>query len=211
MEKKIKILLGSDKDGNLVWGKFSYENNEYEADKTDFWASFEICMPFQIRSRQEERALIKKDISETINELEMFDREKLYGLYDYYQCGQDRDNLLEKMADSTNDIRNIYDCSAFNKCYEIDDAKWYFLFQSGGQYDTRKAGMLEYTNKEVYDEIHKLWDAFHLKVIDKKALERTKALMDKCSKLGLDDEGWMKEWIVDYIRRNKETLKYNEP
>ena len=79
MEKKIKILLGSDKDGNLVWGKFSYENNGYEADKTDFWASFEICMPFQIRSRQEERALIKKDISETINELEMFDREKLYG------------------------------------------------------------------------------------------------------------------------------------
>lgn len=208
MENKIKILLGSDKGGNLVWGKFSYDN-EYEAGKADFWASFDICMPFQIRSRQEEQALIKKDISETINEFEMFDREKLYGLCDYYQC--DRDNLLEKMADSINDIRDIYDCSAFNKCYEIDGSRWYFLFQSSGQYDTRKTGMLEYTNKEVYDEIHELWDAFHLKVIDRKTLEKIKALIDKCSELHLDDEDWMEEWISDYIRRNRKILKNNEP
>lgn len=208
MEKEIKILLGADKKGNLVWGRFGYDNG-HETGKTDFRASFDICMPFQIRSRQEEQELIKKDISETINEFEMFDREKLYSLCDYYQC--DRDNLLEKMADSTSDIRSIYDCSTFNKCYEIDGSRWYFLSTIWGRYDTREIGMLEYTNKEVYDELHKLWDDFPTKYMNPETLKRTMTLMDRCKALRLDDEDWMKEWIMDYIRRNKDILRNNEP
>ena len=213
MRIEAKVLLGADNEGNLVFGEFGYyESSIYynkrsvpQSNEVQFTASFNTNMPFQVKDGEAD-GLFERYAQSII---ENSDKDTLYDLCCQYECAPG--NLTEEIAHDTHDIRDAYDCSVFNECYTINDDEWYFLSCAGGQHDTRETGMMEYTNKEVYDEIHELWDAFHLKVIDSKTLERTKALMDKCSELGLDDEGWMEEWIVDYIRRNKETLENNEP
>lgn len=212
MKKEIKVLLGADNDGDLVWGEFGYDdlviydkNGKHDTGKITFSASFDVNMPFPVDYGKKER-LLEDNAKEIV---ECSDKETLYDLCCYHNCSPN--DLYKEIADEYDDIRDAYDCSTFNECYEIDGTEWYFLCGPGGQHDTRTKGMMEYTSKEVYDEIHALWDKFHLKSIDAKTLEKVNALMDKCEELCLGEDDWMETWITDYICRNKELLENNEP
>lgn len=212
MRFETEVLLGADKDGNLVFGKFGYIDSIYydkcgipRSKGIKFVASFNTNMPFQVKDGEADR-LFERYAQSIIDNS---DKATLYDLCSHYECSPL--DLRDEIVNDTFDIRDAYDCSTFTECYMIDDNEWYFLSCAGGQHDTRKPGMMEYTNKEVYDKIHELWDAFHLKVMDSETLKMVKEFMDECENLRLDDENWMKEWISDYIHRNKEILEDNEP
>lgn len=82
----------------------------------------------------------------------------------------------------------------------INSNEYYIKSCLCGQHDTRIEGMKEYVNVEAYDLLHELWDNYHLKQVDKNALER----IQKVAKMLIDTNE--EEWMADYIERHKEEL-----
>ena len=102
------------------------------------------------------------------------------------------------MADECSDIRDALDCSLYPKCFDIDGESWYFESVGGGQHDSRKDGMEVYTNQSIYDKLHELWDAYHLKKVDSGVIAQVENLAKMCENIQEHEE----EWIKDYIREN---------
>lgn len=90
------------------------------------------------------------------------------------------------------------DCSLYLNIINVDDEDYIFVSSSCGQHDTRDE-VEEFVDEELYNDIHELWDNYHLKNIEdnEKAMNLYKSVLDRMREI--DEE----EVIVDYIRRNK--------
>lgn len=69
---------------------------------------------------------------------------------------------------------------------------------SCGQHDTRNE-VEEFVDKELYDDIHTLWDNYHLKNIEnnEEAMNLYKSVLDRMK--NIDNE----EVVAEYIRKSK--------
>ena len=90
------------------------------------------------------------------------------------------------------------DCSLYPKIINVDDEDYIFVSTSCGQHDTRDE-VKEFVDKQLYDDIHTLWDNYHLKNIEgnEEAMELYKSVLNRMKEI--DEE----EGIVDYIRKTK--------
>lgn len=120
------------------------------------------------------------------------DKSYKYDLCERFNCKPSE--LAENLAAECYDVRDALDCSLYPECYEVDGESWYFESVGGGQHDSRKDGMEIYTSQNIYDELHRLWDKYHLKKVDKDVIAQVENLFKMCE----DIQEHEKEWIVDY-------------
>lgn len=154
----------------------------------DFSASFDTVKPFKGDDF---------DLEEYYEDyLENLDKEYKYDLCERFDCKPSE--LAGNLAAECYDVRDALDCSFYPECYEIDGESWYFESVGGGQYDSRKNGMETYTNQSIYNKLHELWDAYHLKKVDNGIIAQVENLAKMCEDIQEHEE----EWIKDYIREN---------
>ncbi len=194
---KTKVLLGANRNWELVFGEFSLSHPRYcskekgcytDESVLDFSASFDVVRPFNSDDY---------DLEDYFEEWqEGLDKEYLYDQCVRFNCKPSE--LAKELANECYDIRDALDCSLYPECYEVDGESWYFESVGCGQYDSRKDGMEVYTNKNVYDKLHKLWDEYHLKRMDNDIVVQVENLAKMCEDIQEHEE----EWIVNYIREN---------
>ena len=56
--------------------------------------------------------------------------------------------------------------------------------------------MLYAIDKELYDDIHILWDKYHLKQLDEKGLKLWESVIDRANKI--DEDGEIEKFIKEY-------------
>jgi hypothetical protein len=184
-----KVLLGVDINKEIVFGEMEITHrNGYP----EFSASFDTVRPFN------------GDDLDLEEYFEDYADEKYSGAdFVLEQCRNHHcspQDLPRELAEECDDPRDAFDCSLFPEEYEIigkygNIEHWYFESGSCGQHDTREYGMEKYVDKKAYDELHKLWDKYHLKKVNEK--EITKQMEEIERKLNVDWE----DWIAEYIRR----------
>lgn len=129
-----------------------------------------------------------------------FDSETVLVLCDKYECPPSE--LADLMTDEAINDDNIgmetLDCSLYPEILDIDGKEYIFISTSCGQHDTREE-VDKFVDKQLYDDIHTLWDKYHLKNIEnnEEAMDLYKSILDRMS--DIDEE----EVIVDYIRKTK--------
>lgn len=179
-----KVLLGVDINKEIVFGEMEITHrNGYP----EFSVSFDTVRPFN------------GDDLDLEEYFEDYADEKHFGAdFVLEQCRNHHcspQDLPRELAEECDDPRDALDCSLFPEEYEIIGKYWYFESGSCGQHDTRKYGMEKYVDKKAYDELHELWDKYHLKKVNEK--EITKQMEEIERKLNVDWE----DWITEYIRR----------
>lgn len=178
-----KYLLGATEDREIIFGEVEItQRNGYP----EFTASFDSVYPFKGD---------EYDLTQYYEDwCDGMDKEYLYDLCETNRCSPQ--DLPEILADECCDVRDALDCSLYPKIIDVDGTNWYFESGSCGQYDTRKKGMDEYTNKEAYDLLHELWDEYHLDRVSNEVVDKVNKLIDMLEEVNEE------EWIEDYIRRN---------
>ncbi len=97
------------------------------------------------------------------------------------------------------DPRDIVDCSLYPNIITVDDIDYYFRSMTSGQYDSRSDmddEDAEFVDKGIYNELHKIWDKYHLKKVGGDVIFIVNWMKEKLGKV--DEE----KWIRDYIERN---------
>lgn len=179
----MKYLMGSTKNKELVFAEFEVRNwNGYP----EFTACFNSVRPFN-----ENDVDIEGYIEES---LYSYDKSTLYEMCENYDCSPSE--LAERMVQEIDSVADVIDCSLYSEFYPIDGNDYYFESCSGGQYDSRD-DMEIYTNKRVYDAIHKLWDKYHLKQVDSAVELEVIELKNELAKI--DEEKWIVDYIKEYI------------
>lgn len=69
-------------------------------------------------------------------------------------------------------------------------------YMGGGQHDTRDE-LLYAIDKELYDDIHYLWDNYHKKQLDDKGFELYNSIIERASKI--DEGGEIEKFIKEYL------------
>ena len=129
-----------------------------------------------------------------------YDPETILNLCDKYDCPPA--DLADLMTDEAINDDNIgmetLDCSLYPELIEVDGKDYIFISTSCGQHDTRDE-VEEFVDKKLYDDIHELWDNYHLKNIEdnEEAMNLYKSVLDRMGEI--DEE----EVIVDYIKEKE--------
>ncbi len=179
----MQYLMGSTKNKELVFAEFEItKRNGYP----EFTASFNSVRPFN-----ENDVDIEAYMEEHVNSM---DKAWAYEQCEFYDCSPSE--LAKRMAQETDSVADVVDCSLYQKYYTIDGDDYYFESCSGGQYDSRD-DMELYTNKRVYDAIHKLWDKYHLKQVDSAVELEVIELQQELTKI--DEEEWITSFIKNYL------------
>ncbi len=181
------VLLGATKKKELVFAKFGItKRNSYP----EFTACFNTVLPFNSDNF---------DI-ESYYEcwIDGQDKSYLYDLCEQYDCAPSA--LAENLAGECYDVRDVLDCSSYPAIIKVNGENWCFESMSGGQHDTRDE-MEEIINPAAYNELHELWDKFHLCKVGEDTVKQVEKLIEAFSNV---DE---KTWIVDYIERHMEDLE----
>ena len=178
-----KYLLGATKDNEIVFTEFGITKlNGYP----EFTACFDTVRPFTADSLEEPIDYYEQLLQDCYSDADK------YKMCERYDCSPSE--LAENMADDNGtDPMDMRDCSFYPVCLNVDGTEWYFESASGGQHDTRNE-MEIYTDKDAYDQIHLLWDKYHLKAVDKIIIEYVAILQNALS--NIDTE----KWISNYIR-----------
>lgn len=90
------------------------------------------------------------------------------------------------------------DCSLYPNIINVDDEDYIFVSSSCGQHDTRDE-VEEFVDKKLYDDIHELWDNYHLKNIEdnEEAMNLYKSVLDRMKEI---DEEYV---IVNHIKQER--------
>lgn len=176
------ILLGATEDNELVFADYEVtERNGYP----EFSASFDTVRPFN--GNDVDLECYFEDYADP----KCMDATWIIDRCNWYDCSPQ--NLPKRLAEDCSDPRDAMDCSLYNEEYEIDGDYWYFESCGCGQHDTR--GTMEvYVDESAYNDIHELWDKYHLKKVDKEEILAKLESIEQ--RLDIDEE----EWIESYIR-----------
>ena len=130
---------------------------------------------------------------------DLYSPENISDLCDEYEC--DSSELADLMTDEAiNDYdvaMDTVDCSLYPEILDVDGEEYIFISSSCSQHDTRDE-VEEFVDEELYNDIHELWDNYHLKNIEnnEETMDLYKSVLDRMS--DIDEE----EVIVDYIRKS---------
>lgn len=179
----MQYLMGSTKNKELVFAEFEVtKRNGYP----EFTASFSSVRPFN-----ENDVDIEDYMQDYVGSM---GKAEAYEQCEFYDCSPSE--LAERMAQEADSIADVIDCSLYSEFYTIDGKDYYFESCSCGQYDSRD-DMELYTNKRVYDKIHRLWDKYHLKQVDSAIELEVFELQQELAKI--DEEDWITRFIRNFL------------
>lgn len=184
---KTKVLLGATEYNEIVFGEFgvkpSYDDGGYE-----FSASFFTVAPTRVDD------VDLDDYYEALVDDMMYDGKWLWDRCDEYDCKPS--DLAAEMANCTDDVQDVLDCSMYSETVTVDGEDWVFESMSCGQHDTQNS-MTEYVDKDLYNKLHDLWDNYRNKNVDADVI----AEVDELAKKMYHDDAFIEDWIADYIER----------
>lgn len=179
-------LLGATKNNDIVFGEFKITNRN---GRNEFSASFDVVHPFRGSSI---------DVTELWEDsMDYYDNDWKYQRCEEFDCSPSE--LVGNLVNEYNGVMELIDCSLYDEVYTIYNDDWYFESIDCGQCDTSDE-MLEYVNKDAYDELIDLWKNYHLETVDDSIIEKVKQIGSKLS--DVDEE----EWIANFIKRHVNEL-----
>lgn len=186
-----KFLIGFTKDYNIVMAELELRNRNCE---NEFSCSFD------------ESSIINAD--ETVynedyiydyveNYLESMDDEYKYYLCDRHDCSPKDliQTLTNLYLDDPDDFMSFLDNSLYPGTINTSESEYFFRADASGQHDTRD-NLLYVIDNDLYNDIHYLWDNYHLKQLDEKNLELYNSVIERASKI--DEEEEIKKFIDEY-------------
>lgn len=174
-------ILGATEAGELVFVEFRITHrNGYP----EFTASFNGVRPFT-----EEEAISPEEYFEMLVD-DMGNDEK----WDLCEQNDLRPSELAEWIMQNNgfEIQDYIDCSLYPEIIDVDGVDYYFETAWCGQHDTRME-MLFYVDNNLYNELHELWDNYHLKQVDDDVIQRIEKLQKEFEKI--DEESWVKTLV----------------
>ena len=189
MEKKhFEILLGFTKEHGVISGEITYYP------EGSFTASFNESYPVVMN---------EKTVIEYIeSDIENMDAETRLSKLDYYDCAPS--DLANRIyCDDDLSIENLIDNSLHPETYTMNEDDTVYLMASGcGQHDTR-GDIVKYIDKQLYDEIHVLWDAYHLKRVP---FEDVKYVLEKIERQyhNLDEDEIIQKEMEEFYKEQED-------
>jgi hypothetical protein len=180
-----EFLLGFTSDKEVVFGEV-----RYDTENKQFSATFTTCYPEAIG--QEEAIAAIEGVTESMSTRDIL------GKLEYYDCKPSE--LPTKIYEDTyNVVEEFFDNSLYTESFEIEgvDDTIYFLGSAFGQHDTR-GKMATYINQELYDNLHELWDEYHLKAVPQEVEDRVNKLLEAIEHQNntIDNEKVVENWLI---------------
>ena len=193
MEKK--FLIGFTKDYNIIQAEIALRDWNFE---NEFTASFSESSIVNADETIYNEDYIYDYVESFLDEM---DDEYKYELCETYDCTPR--NLTQKLTDlyldDPKDFMHFLDNSYYPEIVSTSNSDYFFKADSGGQHDTRD-DLLYAIDKELYDDMHYLWDNYHLKQLDEKGLELFNSVIERASRIDEEEE------ITKFIEEYKEEI-----
>lgn len=183
------VLLGSTRNGELVLADIEIRYANWRKAYT-FTVSFNSVRPFNVEQFDVE--------GYWRDNIDYLDKDTVLNALESFDCKYSE--LPEYMADDLG-IEGTVDCSNDIDWVTIDGDDWAFELVSCGQHDTR-GEMFEFIDQAAYDELHKLWDKYHLHALtEDKAREIHSACDSILDRLynGMGKRS-VEDWATDFIK-----------
>lgn len=185
------VLLGGTRNGELVLADIEIRYANWRKAYT-FTVSFNSVRPFNVEQFDVE--------GYWRDNIDYLDKDTVLNALESFDCKYSE--LPEYMADDLG-IEGTVDCSNDIDWVTIDGDDWAFELVSCGQHDTRD-DMGEFIDQDAYNELHELWDKYHLHALtEDKAREIRKACDSILDRLyGGMGKRSVEDWAADYIKRH---------
>lgn len=185
------VLLGGTRNGELVLADIEIRYANWRKAYT-FTVSFNSVRPFNVEQFDVE--------GYWRDNIDYLDKDTVLNALESFDCKYSE--LPEYMADDLG-IEGTVDCSNDIDWVTIDGDDWAFELVSCGQHDTR-GEMAEFIDQAAYDELHKLWDKYHLHALTEDKAREIHSACDSILERLYDGMGKrsVEDWAADYIRRH---------
>ena len=100
-------------------------------------------------------------------------------------------------------VEGTINCSPDIDWVDVDGEDWAFELVSCGQHDTR-GEMVEFIDQAAYDELHELWDKYHLHTLTEDKARKIHATCDAILDrlyVGMGERS-AEDWAADFIKRH---------
>lgn len=186
-----EFLIGFTKDYEIIIAELELRDWNFE---NEFSASFSISSIINADNTIYDEDYIYNYVDSMLDE---YDATYKLELCERYDCSPQ--NLCNKMTEvylnNPEEMKDLIDCSCYPNEVSINDIDYIFRADSFGQHDTRD-DLLYAIDNDLYNDIHDLWDKYHLKQLDEKGLELYNSVIERASKI--DEEEEIKKFIDEY-------------
>lgn len=186
-----KFLIGFTKDYNIIVAELELRDQNFE---NELSCSFDESSIINANETVYNEDYIYDYIDSMLGG---YDAEYRLELCERYDCSPQ--NLCDKMTEiylnNPEEMKDLIDCSCYSKEISINDVDYIFRADAYGQHDTRD-NLLYAIDNDLYNDIHYLWDNYHLKQLDEKNLELYDSIIERASKI--DEEEEIKKFIEEY-------------
>lgn len=186
------VLLGSTRNGELVLADIEIRYANWRKAYT-FTVSFNSVRPFNVEQFDVE--------GYWRDNIDYLDKDTVLNALESFDCKYSE--LPEYMADDLG-IEGTVDCSNDIDWVTIDGDDWAFELVSCGQHDTR-GEIAEFIDQAAYDELHKLWDKYHLHALTEDKAREIHSACDSILDRLYDGMGKrsVEDWATDFIKEHK--------
>lgn len=184
---KHTVLIGATKYYEIVFCEFEIRPS-YDGDGYKFYANSFTVEPTRVDDVDIE------DYYDNLVDDMMCDGKWLWDMCDRYDCKPS--DLAWEMAQATDDVQDVLDCSMYPETIIIDGDEWVFESRSYGHSD-EQGYITEYVDKDLYNKLHDLWSKYYAEIVDDDII----AEVDELAKKMYHDDTFVENWIADYIER----------
>lgn len=188
---KKEFLIGFTKDYEIIVAELELRDQNFE---NEFSASFSTSSIMNADNTVYNEDFVYEYVE---NMLDGYDKEYRYELCERYDCTPHDlcQELTDRYIESPEELMDYLDCSLYPDIIENQDSNYLFRAEACGQHDTRD-DLLYAIDNDLYNDIHYLWDSYHLKQLDEKGLELYNSIIERASKI--DEEEEIKKFIDEY-------------
>lgn len=176
-------LIGMNNENEIIFAEPKLRNGE-------FACRFDIVRPFVL------------DDSEIDDRCECYidglDAESKLDICERLHCAPQ--DIVDNL-DAEEKFELAYDTSLYPSSVICDDGnEWYFESLYCGQHDVRKDGIKDLViNKDIFDELMRLWDNYHLKRLPETEIKVYDAIMRELEEVSEDKKSLIRDMIEENI------------
>lgn len=186
------VLIGATKNNELVLANIDIRLASWLNDGAyTLSVSFDVVRPFNADAFDTE--------GYWRDNIDSLDNDTILDALESFDCKYSE--LPEYMADDLG-IEGTVDCSNDIDWVDVDGEDWAFEMVACGQHDTR-GEMFEFIDQAAYDELHKLWDKYHLHALTEDKAREIHSACDSILDRLYDGMGKrsVEDWATDFIKR----------
>lgn len=186
------VLIGATKNNELVLANIDIRLASWLNDGAyTLSVSFDVVRPFNADAFDTE--------GYWRNNIDCLDNDTIANMLVRFDCRYSE--LPEYIADDLG-VEGTVDCSCDIDWVDVDGEDWAFEIVACGQHDTR-GEMFEFIDQAAYDELHKLWDKYHLHALTEDKAREIHSACDSILDRLYDGMGKrsVEDWATDFIKR----------